>query len=338
MEIKAKKKVVFDTNVLLKNPSLINQYCDRLLMPKKVFDELDRLNHQSRHQEKASLAINHINKYNFKFLTTRGGKKYSNPDEQILDEILENYSANDVVLVSDDTGMNVLAKQKQMDTLKLMGFLAQDGEYKITPQLRALQLLLKQQKWGDITKKIEGDSQLHFNFYLENGYTPLIDAIVNRETKAVEFLVSLSNINLDLIDKAKLNLSAFSHAAQKKQIPIMKLLIENGANPYITSEGKNRGNSALLIAAWDGSLSIIQWITEHKGIQMSLNQSDNNGFTPLIKASIKGHHHIVKYLIQNKVDPFIRDRNAMSALDYAVENKHLLIIESLDRYLNTFSN
>lgn len=118
----------------------------------------------------------------------------------------------------------------------------------------------------------------------------------------------------------------------------MKLLIENGANPYITSEGKNRGNSALLIAAWDGSLDVIQWIVDHKNIRMSLNQSDNNGFTPLIKASIKGHHHIVKYLIQNNVDPFIRDRNAMSALDYVVENKNTAIVESLNRYLNAFSN
>ncbi|WP_392564169.1 ankyrin repeat domain-containing protein [Orbus wheelerorum] len=336
--INNKKKVVFDTNVLLKNPALINQYRDRLLIPKKVFDELDRLNHQSIHKEKASLAINLINKYDFKFLITRSENKKSNPDEQILDEILENYAENDVVLISDDTGMNVLAKQKKMQTFKHVDFLMVDGEYKITPQLKELQLLLKQQKWDLVKQHLEDDSKLHFNFYLENGYTPLIDAIVNRDIKTVEFLVGLSNINLNLIDKAKLNLSAFSHAAQKKQIPIMKLLIDNGANPYITSEGKNRGNSALLIAAWDGSLDIIQWIAEHEHIHMSLNQSDNNGFTPLIKASIKGHHDIVKYLIRNNVDPFIRDRNAMSALDYAVENKHSAIIEYYNRYLNTFTN
>lgn len=333
-----KKKVVFDTNVLLKNPALINQYRDRLLIPKKVFDELDRLNHQSTHKEKASLAINLINKYNFKFLITRSEKKNSNPDEQILDEILANHTENDVVLISDDTGMNLLAKQKNMQTFKLVDFLTLDGEYKITPQLKELLLLLKQQKWDAVKQYLEDDSKLHFNFYLENGYTPLIDAIINRDIKTVEFLVGLSNINLNLIDKAKLNLTAFSHAAQKKQISIMKLLIENGANPYITSEGKNRGNSALLIAAWDGSLDVIQWIVDHKNIRMSLNQSDNNGFTPLIKASIKGHHHIVKYLIQNNVDPFIRDRNAMSALDYVVENKNTAIVESLNRYLNAFSN
>lgn len=140
-----KKKVVFDTNVLLKNPALINQYRDRLLIPKKVFDELDRLNHQSTHKEKASLAINLINKYNFKFLITRSEKKNSNPDEQILDEILANHTENDVVLISDDTGMNLLAKQKNMQTFKLVDFLTLDGEYKITPQLKELLLLLKQQ-------------------------------------------------------------------------------------------------------------------------------------------------------------------------------------------------
>lgn len=307
-------------------------------MPKKVFDELDRLNHQSKHQEKASLAIHHINRCNLELATSKIQRHFQNPDEEILNQVLANFNNSEIILVSEDTGMRVLAKQKNIPVYSLTHFLERNSDYLITDELKKMFRLLENDHWNDIVKMLNQDPTLHFNFYLENGNTPLIEMIVKRNVKAVEFLISLPHLNLDLIDKAKLNLSAFSHAAQKKQISIMSLLIKNGANPYITSEGKNRGNSALLIAAWDGRLDIIRWITEHPKIQMSLNQSDNNGFTPLIKAAIKGHQHIVQYLIDCRVDPFIRDRNAMSALDYAIEKNHQEIVTILEKYLGTFNS
>lgn len=322
-------KIVFDTNALLINPALLRRFSKNVLIPKTVFNELDYRKTKLEHQEVAQLALNTIE--NLRLPLVAATRQARQNDEQILHDILSAVKACNVLLVTNDSAMRTRAKLMGINAIMLEVFLADQvkGDDGFTPERQKLFNLISQAAFTKADAMIEKAPDLHFNFYLKNGNTPLIEAIRIKNMTAIDYLLQKTGIDLDMADQAKLNLTAFAHAAQRRQINVMEKLITAGANPYITCQGKNKGNSALLIAAWDGALNVIRFLAEHPRLQLSLNQSDNNGFTPLIKTSIKGHSDIVKYLLSKNVDINIRDRKDKSALDYAIEKQNHAVINLL---------
>jgi len=76
-----------------------------------------------------------------------------------------------------------------------------------------------------------------------------------------------------------------------------------------------------MIAAWHGRDDFVGLFVESGAC---LNQQDSNGFTPLIKACIKGHHTTAKILLSNsKTNIDIRDREGKTALDWAYSSDNL---------------
>ncbi len=70
---------------------------------------------------------------------------------------------------------------------------------------------------------------------------------------------------------------------------------------------------------------------ENKLFNISINQADNNGFTPLIKASIKNRIEIIKYLLTfNNIDLNICDRDGKNAKDWANEQNNFEIVKLLE--------
>lgn len=333
MESNKTQSLLFDTNVLLINPDLLNQFSQRVILPQKILDELDYRKTKAEHQEKAQLCLHHIEKHRLKAISSRHGfgSSQGNNDDIILIQALSHTKAGNIQLVSNDVGMRNRAQAKDITALSLERFLQQSGEgdNALTPARQALFELLQQGDFVSLQQQLASQPGAHFNFYLSTGLTPLMTCIQQKEFDAIDYLLSQPSTDIDLIDKAKLKITAFCHAAQRRQLKTMDKLLRAGANPYITSKGNNRGNSAMLIAAWDGALNVIKFIHEHANIRFSLNQADNNGFTPLIKASIKGNDAIVSYLLEQGVDIDIRDRNDKSALDYAREKGHQKIVTLL---------
>lgn len=321
--MKSAKRIAFDTNALLRNPSILRKYSRRALVPKTVFDELDYRKRKPEHQEAAGLALNAIHELKLALAGAPAISGRSN-DERIVTEILSVTDPARAILVSDDTAMRTRARQARIEAITLEEFLRREtsADRSLTPDRKALydRLVTGEFRW--IERAMDDNSDLHFNFYLASGFTPLIDCVRNRRLKQIDFLLKRPGLELDLPDRAKLELTAFAHAAQRRNTRIMGMLLDAGANPYVTSRGKNRGNSPALIAAWDGALDVIRWLDEHPRLRVSMNQADNNGFTPLIKAAIKGHVDIVRYLLDRGVDIEIRDRKDMSALDHAITNGH----------------
>ena len=322
--MKLSKRVAFDTNALLKNSSILRRYSQRALVPKTVFDELDYRKRKQEHQEAAGLALNAIHDLELALAVSREISGRRSNDERIVSEILSFTDPAQVILVSDDTAMRTRARQAQIEAVTLEEFLRRETsvDKSPTPARKQLYDRLANGEYRWVEQVMNGDPDLHFNFYLANGFTPLIDFVRTKRLKQVDFLLNMPGLELDLPDRAKLELTAFAHAAQRRNTRIMGMLLDAGANPYITSRGRNRGNSPALIAAWDGALNVIRWLDEHRKIRVSMNQADNNGYTPLIKAAIKGHADIVRYLLARGVDTDIRDRKDMSALDHAIVNGH----------------
>ena len=66
MSLITNKRIVFDTNVLLINPELVNRFARQMILPKTILDELDYRKTKREHQEPAQLALHHIERNNIR--------------------------------------------------------------------------------------------------------------------------------------------------------------------------------------------------------------------------------------------------------------------------------
>ena len=150
----------------------------------------------------------------------------------------------------------------------------------------------------------------------KTGWTPCIQAIRNKDMAMLKYLMSLPEIDMNKCDETKYRLPPISHAVQINNLDFIKILLNNGADIDKGSQGDNYGNTALMIAAWHGRLDIVKYLVEQGAC---CNQQDFNGFTPLIKACIRKHPEVIRYLF-DKTDRNIHDRyNYKTAKDYALQ-------------------
>lgn len=156
------------------------------------------------------------------------------------------------------------------------------------------------------------------------GYTPLIQAVRNRSVAMVEFLASLPGINCNLCDEAKYRLPAISHAVQLGETKLVETLAKMGADIDCMSQGRNRGNTALMISAWHGKAGLVRYFCEQGACA---NQQDSNGFTALIKACIRERIDCARILYP-LTDKKIRSAEGLTAKDYALQtnNQDLLTL------------
>lgn len=172
----------------------------------------------------------------------------------------------------------------------------------------------------ELAKEFTGElhKYVDFNYINEIGYTPLIQAIRNKDHKMVELLLNIPNVDVDKVDDNKYALPPISHAIQLHDEKMVKLLIDHGADVNEPSQDeKNPFNMPLMIASWHGDLAIVKQLLKHDA---SINQVDRgNGYTALIKASIKNHPDCVKLLLEHGADKNIYSFDRKTALDYALE-------------------
>ena len=84
-----------------------------------------------------------------------------------------------------------------------------------------------------------------------------------------KFWINLDGVDINKYDKGKFSMPPFIHAVQRNQIDILKILVHKGANLKLLSKGKNKGNSALLIAVWDNRIDIVKYLLENNSFKIS---------------------------------------------------------------------
>ena len=87
-------------------------------------------------------------------------------------------------------------------------------------------------------------------------------------------------------------------------------------------------HNLLTYAAQRNNENVVEYILD-EGI-CSVNDRDDSGFTALMRASYMGHDGIVKLLLNNGADKFIKNSEGKTALDLAKEYKQEKIIELLE--------
>ena len=109
---------------------------------------------------------------------------------------------------------------------------------------------------------------------------------------------------------------------EKKNLNLVKLLIDNG----IDVNAKCNGRNALSFAVKAGHQGIVKLLLDSGA---NVNVKDNVGETALMDAVEYGNKEIVELLLQNDADVNLRDKYSRTALIRAVVNGRKDIVELL---------
>lgn len=330
LEITRKRMIVVDTNIILQRPRILDQLCeefDSVIIPQTVRDEINGLKDRGTPQQRkqASLCLG-------KMIELKDGGELSivfdkgsgSHDDRIMK------AATDTAAGSSDALVYLLTNDKDfllkntkgltnfhvINSRRLDSMLNRDESYSVPLS----------QKFFDAVRRRNLDSAkknylpaVNVNYVDgRSGFTPLIQAVRNRDIPMVEYLISLPSTDINAVDRNKYMLPPLSHAVQARRIDMVELLVSNGADVnYPEKSNKNYYNTPLMIASWGGQLDIVKLLVENGAC---LNQVDKlNGFTSLIKAVFNSHRDVAEYLLSKGADTTICSFEGKKAVDYAYD-------------------
>ena len=330
--------VVIDTNAILNCPIIIDlaiNNCDETYIPKVVIDELNYQKDKgtSERRRDAGLCLGkiienrkHVNIPTILFRGTNDDKIFA-----IAEGIARKKVDSKVYLLTNDKdfllkGQWCTENLTIISTKTFMDLTVQNNNYDVNKSKNFYDYVASGNV--DEAKRILS-GKIDINYISgDTGFTPLIQAIRNKDYEMVKYLVNLDKIDLNVVDEYKYRLPAISHAVQIHDYSMVKLLLEHGANVNEPSKNEtNYFNTPLMIASWSGDYEIVKLLIEHRAV---INQVDKkNGFTALIKAIINNENEIAKYLIEVGADKSIISFEGKTAYDYAVEKDNAEMIKIL---------
>jgi len=319
-----KSAVIVDTSALIKRPAIIEELIEKfneVIIPQIVISELNNIKDNKKNPanaQKAWLILSSIEKVKSNIDIRENISGNGNNDEKIAEIAVERAKKNyidDVYILSDDIYFQFLTKtQKNLKAITPKEYSKKfhklDIQYDISKSIEFCSLVKKREIKAVEKLELKG---IDINYHdPEDGFTPLIRAVRNKDITMIDFLLNCEEINIDAIDKYKYFFSAIHHATQLKNMEIIKKLSDAGADIDLGSKGKNSGNTPLMISAWS---NFIEGVDYFISLKACTNQQDNNGYTPLMKACINNHIESIKKLI-NITDLSIRSKENKKAEEY----------------------
>lgn len=128
-------------------------------------------------------------------------------------------------------------------------------------------------------------------------------------------------------------------AAAAGQFKIVQLLVDQYKD--MINRKANDGRTALMLAASNGNLEVVEFLVEkikiifgEKESKIILNEKDDSGCTALLWAAEKGRYDVVKWLVDKSTVSLVeKDNTGYTALMWAVSMGHIEIV----KYLSTQS-
>ena len=140
------------------------------------------------------------------------------------------------------------------------------------------------------------------------------------EAKLSEAFIAEKGVDATIGQYGYTMLMLAAHGGHKE---IVKLLIDNKANPNIKNNG---GETALMHAAVKGRTEVVKLLIDNGA---DINIKGRDGVTALMLAATWERMEIVKLLIDNGADINIKGRDGVTALMYASRYGHQEIIDIL---------
>lgn len=142
-------------------------------------------------------------------------------------------------------------------------------------------------------------------------------ASLNR--KSIQVVRGAYNIDLNKVDSSFTKLHRACLLNDDAQVKKNLHKVDNDAH-----DSSHR--YPLHLAAVNGNSTIVKLLIENKA---NPNVQDNESNTPLIKSIECGHEHLVKYLLSNGADPNISDSENNTALHWAIMTESIIAIDAL---------
>ncbi|KAL3068977.1 hypothetical protein niasHS_015692 [Heterodera schachtii] len=165
---------------------------------------------------------------------------------------------------------------------------------------------------------------------IDGEHTPLWTAVVDGQTKLLEFLLENGadpNENLKLAYKGQnRNFSPLHYASIKGNLETFKVLMENGANVK-QKTADEFGTMPLHFACSEGHLEIVKLLVEEGKADIEI--ADSYGKTALMVACSFQKCDIVRYLIEKGAKVDRTDAKGISSLLSACIDGHLEIVKLL---------
>lgn len=323
-----KVMVIVDSSILCRRPRILDEMKTKeinyICITETILSEMNYQKDKGKRHQQAWLAMKSFNDHRLE-----DAKRF-----QVLRE-------DDNEKLNDNKIINTALNKAKEDSSLMVYLIAEDIYFplkaKSSPNFKVLTLSDYEKEFSLSESSFDRESSINFYGVVNSknieqakkilqknpdinridakmGFTPLIQAIRNKDEPMIKFLLSLPGIDINKCDEKKYRLPPISHAVQINNLEFIKILLNNGADIDKGAQGDNYGNTALMIAAWDGRLDIVKYLVEQGAC---CNQQDFNGYTPLIKACIKNNPEVAKYLF-DKTDRSIHDRyNYKTAKDYA---------------------
>ena len=191
------------------------------------------------------------------------------------------------------------------------------GEYEATPFICAavkgqfaMIKLLKQRGAHIHAKDKGGNNALH------------VACLYSDSVDMVSWLLGVCKIGLETKSEPSKR-TPFLCATHKGQLPIAKLLKEQGAN--INAKDKYGNNALHYACLWSGSVPMVTWLLDLCKIGIETKGYEQR--TPFICAAKKGQLAIVKLLRERGANINAKSKNGYNALYYArkfSKNKELI--------------
>lgn len=336
------KRVIVDTNIIvnrLQSLRYIADLCDYVHIPRVVIEEINyQKDHSRQNQVRATASraegeILRLLKEGLVSIEETPEGQYGNNDDRIyaVAERLAISHVNSVVyLLTNDKDFD-LKGSGDVDNLRVIGSDEFDSIFRQDDGFvaRDSQVFFRAVRDGDLEEAKRQLERGHVDVnYVDqaSGNTPLHQAIEIQDRykrqAMIRFLLERPRIDVNKCDEGKNEIPPISRAVQKRNRGIIQDLITAGANVNEPSSSKVRNpyNTPLMIAAWQGSLDLVQLLVENGAC---INQQDRgNGFTALIKAAFRNHADVVRYLLDVGADTTIHSWEKKTALDYNEEMGH----------------
>ncbi len=335
--------VIPDTSSLLKNKRIFPLFLEdfqKVIIPQTVLDELSYQKNHGRKSKEAWMVMKSIYFFLGEYperVQIGDSRKFSgNHDSQIIQlaKAMEKDHHGAVYIIHDDIDISL----NYQNSLLLKDYLSHrstGGNYALLSKLEHSSL----EEWYTLESEMDSET---INLYLPDGNTLFIACIRAKldpqtKVKKLKFLLK-HGADGNKTDNQKHCLTPLSHCIQVRDFVTFDFLITSGVDynkgsldetsqSYFKNDRINEGNTPLMIASWQGSLSFVKKLCCLPNI--SLNQQDSNGYTALMKCGVqkqnaiksgkpyeqyeKVYHYLLKI---PQVDPLIHDRTQKRAKDW----------------------
>ena len=159
----------------------------------------------------------------------------------------------------------------------------------------------------------------------DSGEIPLAVAVRCGNLSVAECLLSITKNPASIVDKEGATLL---HKAAWGDMPSIacELLDKHGVDIECKD---NFGRTAVHIAAYQGSYKMLKYLLGEK--KANVNAIDHDGRTPLFSGAYDGNNRVLKILCECGADLSVKDKNGMTALDFAFSKNEFETVKFLKK-------